>query len=191
MTSATHPNLEIIDTALDEVKVFVPRRFGDDRGWFCESHNRRTLADLGFDIEFVQDNHAFSKLPYTMRGIHYQVGEHVQDKFVRVVTGSALDVAVDLRKGSPTFGKVAVAKLTSARGEVILVPKGFGHGILTLEPDTHICYKSSAYYAPEHEHGIIYNDPALGIDWGVDREHVQLSGRDAKLPVLSEQTNLP
>ncbi len=182
--------LDVIDTAIDGVKVFVPRRFGDDRGYFCESHNRRALAALGFDIEFVQDNHAFSKLPFTMRGIHYQTGAHVQDKLVRVITGSAVDVAVDLRKGSPTFGKYASAMLTAERGETILVPKGFGHGIMTLEPGTHIVYKSSAYYSPEHEHGIIFDDPALGIDWGVRREFVQLSPRDETLPVLSEQQNL-
>ena len=190
MSTISNPNLEVIDTALDEVKVFVPRRFGDDRGFFCESHNREALAQLGFDIEFVQDNHAFSKLPYTMRGIHYQTGEHVQDKFVRVVTGRALDIAVDLRQGSATFGKVACAELTSERGECILVPKGFGHGILTLEADTHICYKSSACYSPQSEQGIVYNDPALGVDWGVGHEQVQLSPRDAALPLLSEQTIL-
>jgi len=191
MQKKTHLNLDVIDTALDEVKVFVPRRFGDDRGFFCESHNTKTMRDLGFDIDFVQDNHAFSKLPYTMRGIHYQVGTHVQDKFVRVITGSTMDVAVDLRKDSPTFGKFAIAKLTASAGETILVPKGFGHGIMTLEPDTHIVYKSSEYYSPEHEHGILFKDPEIGIDWGMDVSLAQLSPRDAELPLLSEQTILP
>lgn len=179
-----------VNEALPEVRVVEPRRFRDDRGYFSEVFNERDLRAAGIGLRFIQENHAFSDPAYTLRGIHYQIGEHQQDKLVRVVTGSALDVAVDLRRGSATFGRWASCLLSAENGRQMLVPKGFGHGILSLEPGTHISYFVTAHYSPDHDRGIRFDDPRLAIDWGVDAGVVLLSPRDDRLPTLAESPDL-
>src|SRR6056297_3638214 len=133
--------MDIVETALPGVVILVPRRFGDARGWFCETWNARAFADRGIETEWVQDNHSFSAPKGTLRGLHYQAPPHAQAKLVRVSQGRVLDVAVDVRRGSPTYGRHVAVELTAERGEQLLVPTGFLHGFVTLEPDTHFLYK--------------------------------------------------
>lgn len=159
------------------VRIVKPRKFGDHRGFFSETYSRRAFADAGIDLEFVQDNHSLSADRGTIRGLHYQSPPFAQDKLVRVVRGAILDVAVDIRKGSPTFGAHASARVSAEEWNQILVPAGFAHGFVTLEPGTEVLYKVTNYYAPEHDHGILWNDPALGIDWGL----AAIGGEDAAI----------
>lgn len=176
--------LEPLD--IPDVKLLVPAKHGDHRGFFSEVYNRRALADAGVRIDFVQDNHSLSAARGTMRGLHFQVPPHAQHKLVRVVRGAAFDVAVDLRRGSPSFGKHVGVRLSAASWNQILVPVGFAHGIMTLVPDTEIVYKVSGYYAPDHDCGIRWNDPALGIDWPIAEADVILSEKDRSQPLLQE-----
>ena len=164
-----------------------PRKFGDHRGFFSETYNRAQLAGMGFTPEFIQDNHALSGAAGTLRGLHFQCPPFAQDKLVRVVRGAVLDVAVDLRRGSPTWGEHAAVELSAENWRQLLVPAGFAHGYLTLAPMTEVIYKVTAPYAPEHDHGLLWSDPALGIDWGV-AEPV-LSDKDKALPLLAEITS--
>ena len=159
------------------------KKSGDHRGFFSETYNRARLAEAGFDREFIQDNHARSGAAGTLRGIHFQSPPFAQDKLVRVVRGAILDVAVDLRKGSPTFGDHAAVELSAGNWRQLLVPAGFGHGYLTLEPETEVIYKVTAPYAPQNDHGFLWSDPGLGIDWGIAAPI--LSDRDRALPVLA------
>lgn len=165
--------------------LLEPKKHGDHRGFFSETYNRARLAEAGFGREFVQDNHAASGAAGTLRGLHFQSPPAAQDKLVRVVRGAILDVAVDIRKGSPTWGDHAAVELSAANWRQLLVPAGFGHGYLTLEPDTEVIYKVTATYAPDHDHGFAWDDPALGIDWGIDRGRVTLSDKDRALPPLA------
>lgn len=167
-------------------KCIVPSRHGDARGWFVESYSRRALAALGIDCDFVQDNHSYSAKRGTLRGIHYQRAPHAQAKLVRCLVGAIWDVAVDLRAGSPTFGKWVAATLTAAGGEQLFVPVGFGHGFVTLTDDVEVAYKTSDYYAPECEGGIVWDDPDLAVAWPLDRLEPVLAGKDAALPRLAE-----
>lgn len=160
-----------------------PKKFGDHRGFFSETYNRARLAAAGFDAEFIQDNHALSGEAGTLRGVHFQSPPFAQDKLVRVVRGRILDVAVDIRKGSPTFGDHAAVELSAENWRQLLVPAGFGHGYLTLEPGTEVIYKVTAPYAPDNDHGFLWSDPALGIDWGIAAPI--LSDKDRALPVLA------
>ncbi|CAN5715211.1 dTDP-4-dehydrorhamnose 3,5-epimerase [soil metagenome] len=155
----------ITPLALPEVLLITPKRHGDARGWFAETWSRRAFAEQGLDIDFVQDNHAFSGAAGTVRGLHFQAAPHPQAKLVRVVRGSILDVAVDIRTGSATYGKWVSATLTAQGGEQLLAPRGFAHGYCTLEPDTELAYKVDGLYAPETEGAILWNDPDLAIDW--------------------------
>ena len=183
--------MEIIPTAIPDVLEIRPKRFGDERGWFSEVYKRHELSDAGIDIDFMQDNESVSATPGTLRGLHYQLGPFAQDKLVRVLRGSILDVAVDIRRDSPTFGRHVVCTLTSDEGNQILVPAGFAHGFLTLEPDVHVAYKVSAKYAPETERAILWNDPELGIDWPeVAGAEPVLSDKDAMAPLLADQPDL-
>lgn len=166
--------------------LLEPARHGDHRGFFSETYNRARLAAAGFDREFVQDNHAASAAAGTLRGLHFQRPPFAQAKLVRVVRGAILDVAVDIRAGSPTFGDHAAVALSAADWRQILVPAGFGHGYLTLEPDTEVIYKVDAYYSPAHDAGFAWDDPALGIDWGIDPAAAVLSQKDRALPPLAE-----
>ena len=164
----------------------VPRRFSDDRGWFCETYNARRLAgEAGIAAVFVQDNQSYSARRGTVRGLHFQVPPHGQGKLVRVLRGRIWDVAVDIRRGSPTFGQFVAAELTAERGEQLWVPVGFAHGFCTLEDDCDVAYKVTDYYAPACEGGIAFDDPEIGIAWPVGRDAVSLSDKDARYPRLA------
>lgn len=163
-----------------------PRKFGDHRGFFSETYNRRRLAEAGFDLEFVQDNQSLSVEVGVVRGLHFQSPPFAQDKLVRVTRGAVLDVVVDIRRGSPTFGDHAAVELSAANWRQLLVPKGFAHGFVTLEPETEMIYKVTDYYAPDHDHGLLWSDPALGIDWPVAPEAALLSEKDRAQPRLGE-----
>jgi len=167
---------------LPEVKVLRPRKLEDHRGFFSETYNYQQLKNLGEELKFVQDNQSLSRDRYTLRGLHFQSPPFAQDKLIRVLRGSVLDVAVDVRKNSKTFGKHAAVKLSASEFNQILVPKGFAHGILTLERNTEIFYKVTNYYSKEHDLGIVWNDPTLKINWGVSAEEVKISEQDKNQP---------
>lgn len=186
--------MDVRATELDGVIEITPRRFGDERGWFSEVFKAEALREAGIDVEFVQDNESFSVTPGTIRGLHYQIDPHPQAKLVRVVRGRVLDVAVDVRRGSPTFGRHVAVELTASLGNQLLVPVGFAHAFCTLEPDVHVAYKVSGRYARECERTIRWDDPELAIEWpewsdlGVDGP--TLSAKDAAGPGLAEQPDL-
>ena len=182
--------VEITPTAIPDVVCITPVRHGDSRGFFSETYNKRALAEAGIELDFVQDNYSRSATPGTVRGLHYQLPPFAQPKLVMVTRGSILDVAVDVRRGSPTFGQHVSVTLSSENGMQVLVPEGFAHGFCTLEPNTEVFYKVSNYYAPESDRGIMWNDPALGIEWPVEAANATLSDRDTKHPVLADQTDL-
>jgi dTDP-4-dehydrorhamnose 3,5-epimerase len=171
--------MDLIETELPGVLVLIPRRFGDARGWFTETWNARTLADHGLRHDFVQDNESFSAEAGTLRGLHYQAPPHAQAKLVRCVTGRILDVAVDAREGSPTYGAWTARELTAEGGEQILIPEGFLHGFLTLEPGCRVDYKCTAHYAPASDGAVRWD--SVGIDWGLDGAPV-LSAKDEAAP---------
>ncbi|MDQ3441206.1 MAG: dTDP-4-dehydrorhamnose 3,5-epimerase [Planctomycetota bacterium] len=172
------------------MKVLLPKKFGDHRGFFSEVYSDKLLADLGIDARFVQDNHSLSAETGVVRGLHYQLPPMAQDKLIRVVRGAILDVAVDVRRGSPTFGKHVACVLSAENWKQMFVPAGFAHGFATLEPNTEVLYKVTNYYSPGHERGIRWNDPKLGIDWRVAEGAAVLSERDRKHPVLAEMSDL-
>jgi dTDP-4-dehydrorhamnose 3,5-epimerase len=172
--------------AIPDVFVFTPKRFGDERGFFVETFNRALMEPMTGPIDWVQDNHARSATKGVLRGLHFQLAPFAQDKLVRCVRGSILDVAVDIRHGSPTFGKYVSAKLTAEAGEQIFVPRGFAHGYLTLEDGCEVFYKVNTYYSSTHDRGVRWNDPALGIDWGVEASQVTLSPKDVQQPLLAD-----
>ncbi|MCE7798386.1 dTDP-4-dehydrorhamnose 3,5-epimerase [Sphingobium sufflavum] len=168
------------------VKLIQPRRFADSRGWFSETYVDTRWAGFGVDVPFVQDNHSFSAPTGTIRGIHFQSPPHAQAKLVRCVRGSIVDYAVDLRKGSPTYGQHVSAELSAENGSQLFVPVGFGHAFVTLEPDTEVVYKVSDYYAPDCDGGIRWNCPDVGIDWPLPSTGPVLSPKDDELPVLAD-----
>lgn len=171
---------------IPEVFLFTPKRFGDSRGFFSETFNRALLEPMTGPVEWVQDNHSRSEPKGVVRGLHFQLPPFAQDKLVRCLRGSILDVAVDIRHGSPTFGKHVTATLSEENGVQIFVPKGFAHGFVTLEPNVEIAYKVTNYYSPTSDRGIRFDDPDIGVDWGVSRENAVLSDKDAALPALSD-----
>ena len=171
------------------VKLVRPRRFGDERGWFSETYSVTRAAALGIDCTFVQDNHSMSRDVGVLRGLHWQAPPQGQDKLVRCVRGAIWDVAVDARRGSPTFGKWVAAELTAANGHQLFVPVGFAHGFVTLAPDTEVEYKVSGLYAPECEGGVIWNDSLLAIPWPLPPGGPILSPKDEILPTFSEATS--
>jgi len=162
------------------------RRFGDSRGWFSETYAEAKYAALGIDSRFVQDNQSYSAFAGTVRGIHFQTPPHAQAKLVRCVRGSIIDYAVDLRKGSPTYGKVAFAELSAENGKQLFVPVGFGHAFVTLEPDTEVAYKVSDIYAADSDGGVVWDDPDLAIDWPLPPTGAVLSDKDRILPRLAD-----
>lgn len=176
--------MEITETALPGVLLLKPRRHGDTRGFFSESWNRETLARQGITIDFVQDNHSLSAQPNTVRGLHFQSPPHAQAKLVRCGRGRLFDVAVDIRKGSPTFGQWVGYELSFENGLQLLVPTGFLHGFATREPDTEIIYKCSDYYAPDCDGAVRFDDPDIGINWGLEGAAV-LSDKDASAPRMA------
>lgn len=176
--------------SIPDVLLITPQRLSDPRGFFSEAYNRRDLAKAGIEVEFVQDNESLSWCRGTLRGIHFQKPPFAQDKLVRCVAGTILDVAVDLRRSSPTFGRYVSAVLSAENGAQLFVPIGFGHAFLTLEDNCRVLYKTSEHYAPDHEAGVRWDDPEIGIDWGLEASHVILSDKDRDLPVLQELVEL-
>lgn len=171
---------------LDGLLEITPRKFGDDRGFFSETYNAKSFAEAGIDLTFVQDNHSFSAAKGVVRGLHYQLPPFAQDKLVRVTRGAILDVAVDIRKSSPTFGKWVALEVSAEKWNQILVPKGFAHGFMTLVENTEVIYKVTNYYSPEHDRSIRFDDPAIGIDWPLPSSGVQLSDKDRKAPLFAD-----
>jgi dTDP-4-dehydrorhamnose 3,5-epimerase len=178
--------LDIQPTAIPDVKILTPRRLSDGRGFFSETYNRRRFEEAGLHFDFVQDNHSLSTERGTIRGLHFQSAPFAQDKLVRVVRGRILDVAVDLRRSSPTFGQHIAVELSAENWRQLLVPVGFAHGFCTLEPDTEVLYKVTDYYSAAHDHGLAFDDPALGIAWPVATGEAVLSEKDRKHPRLAE-----
>jgi dTDP-4-dehydrorhamnose 3,5-epimerase len=178
--------LDITPLRIRDVLLIRPRRFSDARGFFAEVWNKQTYSEAGITTDFVQDNCSFSRSPGTIRGLHFQYAPAAQTKLVRVVRGSVLDVAVDLRSDSPTFGAFVSAELTASGGEQLLIPAGFAHGFCTLEADTEVAYKVSDFYAPDLDAGIVWNDPDIGVDWPLEGRTPVLSDKDLKLPRLAD-----
>jgi dTDP-4-dehydrorhamnose 3,5-epimerase len=183
--------MEIHDLGLGGVLEIVPKRFGDARGFFSETYNAEALVARGIDLVFIQDNHSYSARAGVVRGLHYQLPPRAQDKLLRVVRGRLYDVAVDIRRDSPTFGKWVGLELSAKKGNQILIPKGFAHGFLTLEPDTEVIYKVTDTYSPEHDRSIRFDDAAIGIAWPHPAGDLQLSDKDAKAPLLAAAEVFP
>ena len=177
--------MQIDPTALADVLILTPRRFGDARGWFSETWNANRMRDAGLDLPWVQDNHSFSATPGTLRGLHYQSPPRAQDKLVRCSRGAVLDVAVDIRSGSPTYGQWVGVELSAENGRQLLVPKGFLHGFVTLQPETEVQYKCTDLYSPDHDCAVRWDDPDIGIDWGTSTPI--LSAKDQSAPLLRDQ----
>ncbi|HEY0445319.1 MAG TPA: dTDP-4-dehydrorhamnose 3,5-epimerase [Allosphingosinicella sp.] len=171
---------------IPEVLEIVPEKYGDHRGFFSEVWSRARLAEQGVDLDWVQDNQSFSVARGVLRGLHYQTPPFAQAKLVRVIRGSIWDVAVDIRRGSPTYGRWAALTVSAEKWNQVLVPAGFAHGFVTLEPDCEVLYKVSAVYAPGHDRSIRFDDPALAIDWPVAGEEVILSDKDRDAPTLAD-----
>lgn len=178
--------MQLEETELPGVVVLTPRRFEDARGFFSETWNYETLRGAGIDLNFVQDNQSLSRPAGTVRGLHFQAPPRAQDKLVRVARGAILDVAVDIRKGSPAYGKWVTAELSAENGRQLLVPKGFLHGFATLQPDTEVLYKCTDTYAPDCDGAVHFADPDLGINWGIDPAQAILSDKDAAAQSFAE-----
>lgn len=178
--------LDVRRLDIPEVLEIVPRRFGDDRGFFSETFNRARLGEAGVEIDWMQDNQSYSAEAFTLRGLHYQEPPFAQDKLVRVLRGRVLDVAVDIRLGSPTFAQWVALELSADAFNQILVPAGFAHGFLTLEPDTEVFYKVSAPYSGAHDRSIRFDDPDIAIRWPLSGRHPVLSAKDEAAPRLAD-----
>jgi len=178
--------LEVEQTGLPDVLILTPRRFADNRGFFSESWNKARMAEHGLDIDFVQDNHSLSKQVGTLRGLHYQAPPFAQAKLVRCGRGRFLDVAVDIRTNSPTFLKWVGVELSFENGKQLLIPEGFLHGFVTRAPDTEIIYKCSAPYHTESDRAVRFDDPDIGVDWGIDPDKAILSEKDMSAPFLKD-----
>ena len=178
--------MQIEQTPLGGVLVLIPRRFGDARGWFTEVWNRQTLAAQGITQDFVQDNHSYSRDVGTVRGLHFQSPPHAQAKLVRCGRGAVFDVAVDVRKGSPTYGKWFGTELSADNGKQIFIPTGFLHGFVTRAPDSELLYKCSDVYAPDCDGAVRFDDPDLAIDWGIDPARAILSDKDRAAQSLKD-----
>ena len=180
--------LDVRSLSIPDVKLITPKKFGDARGFFSEVYSAAALKEAGIDIDFVQDNHSYSAQPGVLRGLHFQTPPTPQTKLVRVARGRIWDVAVDLRGGSPTYGAWCGAELSAENWAQILVPRGFAHGLVTLEPDTEVLYKVDGFYDPQTDAGLIWNDPDLAIDWPVEGDPI-LSAKDAVLPRFADWTS--
>lgn len=171
---------------LPDVRLITPQRFSDARGYFCETYNRRAFADAGIETVFIQDNEALSGPAGVLRGLHFQVAPNPQAKLVRVIKGAIFDVAVDVREGSPTFGRWCGRILSAEAGTQLFIPAGFAHGYVTLVDDALVAYKVDHFYDKAAERGIRWDDPEIGIDWPIDRARITLSGKDEDLPYLRD-----
>jgi dTDP-4-dehydrorhamnose 3,5-epimerase len=176
------------DLELAGLKLVTPKKFGDERGFFCETHNARTWASAGLHYQFVQDNHSLSRDVGTVRGLHFQTAPFAQDKLVRVTSGRILDVAVDLRLSSPTFGRHVAVELSRDNWRQLFIPIGFAHGFVTLEPDTEVLYKVTNFYSPQHDRGVAWDDPDIGVAWPVAIDRAVLSAKDRTWPKLRDLT---
>ena len=175
--------MNLIKTKLEGVYIIEPKVFGDERGWFMETYSKIKTPEIAA-CDFVQDNHSYSKEKGILRGIHFQNGEHAQSKLVRCIRGAVLDVAVDLRKGSPTYMQWEAVELSEENKKQLFIPRGFGHGFLTLTEDVEFVYKTDNYYNYESDRSIIWNDPDIGVDWGT--ENPVLSEKDSNAPRLRD-----
>ncbi len=178
--------MDVIETQIPAVKRIVPKRFGDARGWFSETFRMDALERAGIAVPFVQDNQSFSAPQGTIRGLHFQIPPQPQTKLVRVLAGAILDIAVDIRPGSPTYGRHVAVRLDAEGGEQLFIPHGFAHGFCTLTPDVMVAYKVDSYYSPAHDRAILWNDPDLGIDWPVGEGQAILSDKDTRAPRLRD-----
>ncbi len=178
--------MEIRSLPIADIKLVIPEIHRDVRGFFSETYSRRAMASAGIGAEFVQDNHALSVAAGTLRGLHFQVPPHAQGKLVRVARGAMFDVAVDIRAGSPTFGRHVSTVLSAENWMQVWNPPGFAHGYCTLEPNTEVIYKVTDYYAPDCDRGLRWDDAALGIQWPVDRAAITVSEKDRSQPSLKE-----
>lgn len=176
--------MHIETLAIADLKVLTPTLHRDPRGWFAETYNRRALDELGIADTFVQDNHVYSDCAWVVRGLHFQAPPRAQGKLVRVLRGAVFDVAVDIRRGSPTYGRHASIILSGQNHQQLWVPPGFAHGYCTLEPETEVLYKVTDHYAPDAERGLAWDDAALGIAWPMPVGAAVLCGRDKQLPQL-------
>ena len=179
--------MKFLKTELQDVYIIEPTVFGDHRGWFMETFSEAIVTKQGLDLNFVQDNHSFSSQKGTLRGLHYQMNPKAQTKLVRCTRGSIFDVAVDIRKGSPTLGKWVGVELSAENKKQLLIPKGFAHGFMTLTDDVEVQYKVDELYAPECDRGILWNDPFIGITWPIDVPI--LSAKDEKAPPIHHAEN--
>ena len=177
--------MEIRSLGLEGVLEIVPKRHGDARGFFMETYNAERFAQAGINLHFMQDNHSYSAAAGVLRGLHYQLAPRTQDKLLRVIRGRILDVCVDIRRSSKTFGKWIAHEISAEKGNQILVPRGFAHGFVTLVPDTEVLYKVTDTYSPDHERSIRFDDPAIGIKWPSIAGGFQLSDKDLKAPMLA------
>lgn len=178
--------MQIVSTEIPDVKIITPVRHGDARGFFSEIFRADVLAEHGIDPGFVQENHSYSAAKGVLRGLHFQSPPAAQAKLVRVAAGAILDVAVDIRVGSPSYGSHVAVELTAVSGNQLFVPEGFAHGFCTLVPHTHLVYKVNRYYSAEHDRGLAWDDPALAIDWPVNAEEAVLSDKDRRQPRLAD-----
>lgn len=178
--------MQIEELPLKGAFVLTPKKFGDARGFFSETFSQRAFAEIVPDVHFVQDNHSLSRDAGVLRGLHFQSPPHAQGKLVRVTSGKVLDVIVDLRNGSPTYGDHAGVEISAENWKQLWVPPGFAHAFCTLEPNTEFCYKVTDFYAPECDSGIAYNDPDLGINWPMTDENLILSDKDKALQSFAE-----
>lgn len=176
--------INVLNTKLDGVYIIEPKSFGDNRGWFMESYSRRDMKAAGIDVDFVQDNRSFSEKKGIIRGLHFQRNPMAQAKLITCIRGAILDVAVDLRKSSPTYKQWISVELNSENRNELFIPKGFAHGFLTLSDDVEIMYKCDEFYSPEHDGGIRFDDPDIGVDWGV--VDPILSEKDKNAPFLKD-----
>lgn len=179
-------SIEVTSLSIPDIKIIRPPKFEDHRGFFSATYNKQEFQEAGLAFDFVQDNHSVSARVGTIRGLHYQGSPFAQAKLVQVVRGRILDVAVDIRKSSSTFGKWVAAEISAEDWNQILIPIGFAHGICTLEPDTGIIYKVTSYYAPKHDFGIRWDDPDLAIDWPFAPSEVTLSDKDKNQPLFKD-----
>ena len=180
--------MNVIETALAGVRILEPQVFGDARGWFMESWSKKKMEDAGSFVDFVQDNHSFSAQKGTLRGLHYQLNPMAQAKLLRVSRGAIFDVAVDIRRGSPTYAKWVGVKLTAENYRQLFIPRGFAHGFITLTDDVEVQYKADNLYAPDCDGNIRWDDPEIGVEWPIPP--VVLSEKDAAAPLLAARTEL-
>ncbi len=182
--------MQVEETAIPAVKIVTPRKHGDARGFFSEVYNKSSWEDAGLQFDFVQDNHSFSAAVGTLRGLHFQTPPFAQNKLLRVARGRILDVAVDIRRSSPTFGRHVAVELSSENWRQLLVPIGFAHGFVTLEPDTEVLYKTTAVYSPANDRGVAWGDPDLAIPWPLPAGGAMLSDKDKRWPRLKDAEEL-